>query len=229
MSARPAATETAQQLKKTAGVPFHAKGRGLVKKIDTTSEYKINKYASIQVSVSISDPRAFVCTTAPLKGIPKAPFRNPTTPSMFSPPSNRTPIAPARTPLRKERGVKVTSDVDSAPAGWKGLRSKCSHCFPFFVLQLLDISELDMVGGGREAKRRRKTLGKDVSGPFASAGSIGLKVLVVYMMFFFFSSLLLQKQRPERKQPKKKPWWKTPHQTTPPASSPHRFLTPLRL
>lgn len=34
----PAATETAQQLKKTAGVPFHAKGRGLVKKIDTTSE-----------------------------------------------------------------------------------------------------------------------------------------------------------------------------------------------
>ncbi|KAG7241556.1 hypothetical protein INR49_025476 [Caranx melampygus] len=95
-------TETAQQLKKTAGVPFHAKGRGLVKKIDTTT---------------------------PLKGIPKAPFRNPTAPSMFSPPSNRTPIAPARTPLRKERGVK-----------------------------LLDISELDMVGAGREAKRRRKTL-----------------------------------------------------------------------
>ncbi|XP_030635804.1 negative elongation factor A isoform X2 [Chanos chanos] len=95
-------TETAQQLKKTAGVPFHAKGRGLVKKIDTTT---------------------------PLKGIPKAPFRSPTNPSMFSPPSNRTPIAPARTPLRKERGVK-----------------------------LLDISELDMVGAGREAKRRRRTL-----------------------------------------------------------------------
>ncbi|XP_074480042.1 negative elongation factor A [Sebastes fasciatus] len=94
--------ETAQQLKKTAGVPFHAKGRGLVKKIDTTT---------------------------PLKGIPKAPFRSPTAPSMFSPPSNRAPIAPARTPLRKERGVK-----------------------------LLDISELDMVGAGREAKRRRKTL-----------------------------------------------------------------------
>uniref|UniRef100_A0A3Q2D1P5 Negative elongation factor complex member A n=1 Tax=Cyprinodon variegatus TaxID=28743 RepID=A0A3Q2D1P5_CYPVA len=97
-------TETAQQLKKTAGVPFHAKGRGLVKKIDTTT---------------------------PLKGIPKAPFRSPTAPSLFSPPSNRTPIAPPRTPLRKERGVK-----------------------------LLDISELDMVGGGREAKRRRKTLGE---------------------------------------------------------------------
>uniref|UniRef100_G3Q5Y3 Negative elongation factor complex member A n=1 Tax=Gasterosteus aculeatus aculeatus TaxID=481459 RepID=G3Q5Y3_GASAC len=95
-------TETAQQLKKTAGVPSHAKGRGLVKKIDTTT---------------------------PLKGIPKAPFRSPTAPSLFSPPSNRTPIAPARTPLRKERGVK-----------------------------LLDISELDMVGAGREAKRRRKTL-----------------------------------------------------------------------
>ncbi|XP_061769619.1 negative elongation factor A [Nerophis ophidion] len=95
-------TETAQQLKKTAGVPFHAKGRGLVKKIDTTT---------------------------PLKGIPKAPFRSPTAPSMFSPPSNRTPIAPARTPLRKERGVK-----------------------------LLDISELNIVGPGREAKRRRKTI-----------------------------------------------------------------------
>lgn len=48
-----------------------------------------------------------LCPSAPLKGIPKAPFRSPTAPSMFSPPSNRTPIAPARTPLRKERGVKV--------------------------------------------------------------------------------------------------------------------------
>lgn len=28
------------------------------------------------------------------------------------------------------------------------------------IVQLLDISELDMVGAGREAKRRRKTLGK---------------------------------------------------------------------
>ncbi|XP_041133514.1 negative elongation factor A-like [Polyodon spathula] len=99
-------TETAQQLKKTAGVPFHAKGRGLVKKIDTTT---------------------------PLKGIPKAPFRSPTTPSVFSPTTNRTPIQPPRTPLRKERGVK-----------------------------LLDISELDMVGAGREAKRRRKTLDSEV-------------------------------------------------------------------
>ncbi|XP_019408523.1 PREDICTED: negative elongation factor A [Crocodylus porosus] len=76
-------TETAQQLKKTAGVPFHAKGRGLVKKIDTTT---------------------------PLKGIPKqAPFRSPTTPSVFSPSGNRTPIPPSRTPLRKERGVKVAN------------------------------------------------------------------------------------------------------------------------
>ncbi|XP_062981977.1 negative elongation factor A [Elgaria multicarinata webbii] len=100
-------TETAQQLKKTAGVPFHAKGRGLVKKIDTTT---------------------------PLKGIPKqAPFRSPTAPSVFSPAGNRTPIPPSRTPLRKERGVK-----------------------------LLDISELDMVGAGREAKRRRKTLDTEV-------------------------------------------------------------------
>ncbi|KAE8628913.1 hypothetical protein XENTR_v10000283 [Xenopus tropicalis] len=100
-------TETAQQLKKTAGVPFHSKGRGLVKKLDTTT---------------------------PLKGIPKqAPFRSPTTPSVFSPTANRTPIAPSRTPLRKERGVK-----------------------------LLDISELDTVGGGREAKKRRKTVEAEV-------------------------------------------------------------------
>ncbi|XP_075705066.1 LOW QUALITY PROTEIN: negative elongation factor A [Rhinoderma darwinii] len=101
-------TETAQQLKKTAGVPFHAKGRGLVKKMDTTT---------------------------PLKGIPKqAPFRSPTTPNVFSPTANRTPIAPSRTPLRRERGVK-----------------------------LLDISELDKVGAGREAKRRRKTVETDVA------------------------------------------------------------------
>ncbi|XP_059821539.1 negative elongation factor A [Hemitrygon akajei] len=100
-------TETAQQLKKTSGVPFLAKGRGLVKKIDTTT---------------------------PLKGIPKqAPFRSPTTPSVFSPSTNRTPMA-VRTPVRKERGVK-----------------------------LLDISELDMVGAGREAKRRRKTLDTEVA------------------------------------------------------------------
>ncbi|XP_053314169.1 negative elongation factor A isoform X2 [Spea bombifrons] len=100
-------TETAQQLKKTAGVPFHSKGRGLVKKVDTTT---------------------------PLKGIPKqAPFRSPTTPSVFSPTANRTPIAPSRTPLCKERGVKF-----------------------------LDIKELDVVGAGREAKRRRRTVESEV-------------------------------------------------------------------
>ncbi|XP_063780849.1 negative elongation factor A isoform X2 [Pseudophryne corroboree] len=100
-------TETAQQLKKTAGVPFHAKGRGLVKKVDTTT---------------------------PLKGIPKqAPFRSPTTPSVFSPTTNRTPpIAPSRTPLGRERGVKY-----------------------------LQISDLNMMGAGREAKRRRKTVETD--------------------------------------------------------------------
>lgn len=100
-------TETAQQLKRSAGVPFHAKGRGLLRKMDTTT---------------------------PLKGIPKqAPFRSPTTPSVFSPSGNRTPIPPSRTPLQKERGVK-----------------------------LLDISELNTVGAGREAKRRRKTLDTEV-------------------------------------------------------------------
>lgn len=88
-------------------MPFHAKGRGLVKKIDTTT---------------------------PLKGIPKqAPFRSTSAPSVFNPSGNRNPIPPSRTPLRKERGVK-----------------------------LLEFSELDMVGAGREAKRRRKTLDTEV-------------------------------------------------------------------
>lgn len=60
------------------------------------------------LSVHVADKYINVfLIAAPLKGIPKAPFRSPTAPSMFSPPSNRTPIAPARTPLRKERGVKV--------------------------------------------------------------------------------------------------------------------------
>lgn len=65
---------------------------------------------SILSSVPVADACFNICIPAPLKGIPKAPFRSPTAPSIFSPPSNRTPIAPARTPLRKERGVKVMSD-----------------------------------------------------------------------------------------------------------------------
>ncbi|KAK2489687.1 hypothetical protein MC885_015392 [Smutsia gigantea] len=32
------ATETAQQLKRSAGAPFHAKGRGLLRKMDTASK-----------------------------------------------------------------------------------------------------------------------------------------------------------------------------------------------
>lgn len=53
---------------------------------------------------------------APLKGIPKqAPFRSPTTPSVFSPAGSRTPIPPARTPLRKERGVKVSTPHPQPP------------------------------------------------------------------------------------------------------------------
>uniref|UniRef100_A0A670ZSM4 Negative elongation factor complex member A n=1 Tax=Pseudonaja textilis TaxID=8673 RepID=A0A670ZSM4_PSETE len=99
--------ETAQQLKKTAGVAFHAKGRGLVKKVDTTT---------------------------PLKGIPKqAPFRNPTTPFVFSPTGNRALILSSKVPLCKERGVKY-----------------------------LDMEELKAVDSGREAKRRRKKLDTDV-------------------------------------------------------------------
>lgn len=40
-----------------------------------------------------------------------------------------------------------------------------SHLPPLSPLQLLDISELDMVGAGREAKRRRKTLGNYIFPP----------------------------------------------------------------
>ncbi|KAJ8783478.1 hypothetical protein J1605_009183 [Eschrichtius robustus] len=129
------ATETAQQLKRSAGVPFHAKGRGLLRKMDTTSPATCRPRAGPRFSVGqglykLEADRATVVSSAPLKGIPKqAPFRSPTAPSVFSPAGNRTAIPPSRTPLRKERGVK-----------------------------LLDISELDMVGAGREAKRRRKTL-----------------------------------------------------------------------
>ncbi|XP_015280405.1 PREDICTED: negative elongation factor A [Gekko japonicus] len=93
-------TETAQQFKKTTGVPFHAKGRGLVKKIDTTT---------------------------PLKGIPKqAPFRNPTAPSVFSPAGNRTPIPPSRTPLHKERGVKFLdlNELKKVGAGQEAKRRR---------------------------------------------------------------------------------------------------------
>lgn len=58
---------------------------------------------------------------APLKGIPKqAPFRSPTAPSVFSPAGNRTPIPPSRTPLRKERGVKVGAPLPPPPAPCPG-------------------------------------------------------------------------------------------------------------
>lgn len=99
---------------------------------------------------------------------------------MFSPPSNRTPIAPVRTPLRKERGVKVTHH----------LRIVCCYSnsqvllTPSLVFQLLDISELDMVGAGREAKRRRKTLGNDLS-----QLSAGVQKGIVCRMFNIFSFL----------------------------------------
>lgn len=73
-----------------------------------------------------------VCITAPLKGIPKAPFRSPTTPSMFSPPSNRTPIAPARTPLRKERGVKVS-------------RTQCIVFLTAFILSSLFFAFIELL------------------------------------------------------------------------------------
>lgn len=60
-------------------------------------------------------PTGTALSAAPLKGIPKqAPFRSPTTPSVFSPAGNRTPIPPSRTPLRKERGVKVGTRTEAA-------------------------------------------------------------------------------------------------------------------
>ncbi|CAB1345374.1 unnamed protein product [Coregonus sp. 'balchen'] len=49
-------TETAQQLKKTAGVPFHAKGRGLVKKIDTTKTEAGEKAAKEEAVVENATP-----------------------------------------------------------------------------------------------------------------------------------------------------------------------------
>ncbi|KAG8508637.1 Negative elongation factor A, partial [Galemys pyrenaicus] len=153
-------TETAQQLKRSAGLPLHAKGRGPLRRMDTTRPPCTGGPWWVALrwpepagrrspALAVRTGRALVTQgpgppgpghsllppAAPLKGIPKqAPFRSPTTPSVFSPAGNRTPIPPSRTPLRKERGVK-----------------------------LLDISELDTVGAGREAKRRRKTLDTDVA------------------------------------------------------------------
>nr|XP_023421571.1 LOW QUALITY PROTEIN: negative elongation factor A [Cavia porcellus] len=99
-------TETAQQLKRSTGVPFHAKGRGLLRKMDTTN---------------------------PFKGIPKeGTFGSPTGPRAFSPAGNGTPIPPIQDPTAKGGGGS------------------------------LDISELGIVGAGREAKRRRKTLDAEV-------------------------------------------------------------------
>uniref|UniRef100_A0A8D0UCK7 HDAg domain-containing protein n=1 Tax=Sus scrofa TaxID=9823 RepID=A0A8D0UCK7_PIG len=98
-------TETAQQLKRSAGVPFHAKGRGLLRKMDTTSK------------------------------------------------------ARARTASFPAPGPRVTSGVGRGQAPFRRERPPCRGPLS---RQLLDISELDMVGAGREAKRRRKTLDAEV-------------------------------------------------------------------
>lgn len=101
-----------------------------------------------------------VFSVAPLKGIPKqAPFRSPTTPSVFSPSGNRTPIPPSRTPLQKERGVKVGHPFSQSCQGQVLILCSVIKCGMCLFWQLLDISELNTVGAGREAKRRRKTLG----------------------------------------------------------------------
>uniref|UniRef100_H0WBC7 Negative elongation factor complex member A n=1 Tax=Cavia porcellus TaxID=10141 RepID=H0WBC7_CAVPO len=103
-------TETAQQLKRSTGVPFHAKGRGLLRKMDTTN---------------------------PFKGIPKeGTFPGaPRGPGPSAPLETGPQFPPSRTPLQKEEGGEGGS---------------------------LDISELGIVGAGREAKRRRKTLDAEV-------------------------------------------------------------------
>lgn len=51
-----AATETAQQLKRSAGVPFHAKGRGLLRKMDTTSKAAPLARVAPLPSVQAGDP-----------------------------------------------------------------------------------------------------------------------------------------------------------------------------
>ncbi|OWK13730.1 hypothetical protein Celaphus_00017236 [Cervus elaphus hippelaphus] len=45
-------TETAQQLKRSAGVPFHAKGRGLLRKMDTTKNPCQEQGDVIQIKLS---------------------------------------------------------------------------------------------------------------------------------------------------------------------------------
>ncbi|KAF3837166.1 hypothetical protein F7725_004630 [Dissostichus mawsoni] len=123
--------ETAQQLKKTAGVPFHAKGRGLVKKIDTTSELNINEN-----SFSASKKNSS-------QGIPNKAHSAVPRPPVCSARPVTARLSPRHGRLCARRGGQGNVRFQ------KTLLDKT---------QLLDISELDMVGAGREAKRRRKTL-----------------------------------------------------------------------
>ncbi|KAJ7397360.1 Negative elongation factor A [Pitangus sulphuratus] len=108
-------TETAQQLKKTAGVPFHAKGRGLVKKIDTTNTEVVEKQAKEETVVENATPdyAAGLVSTQKLGSLnnePALPSTSylPATPSVvpsssYIPSSETQPAGSAREALQTNR------------------------------------------------------------------------------------------------------------------------------
>lgn len=100
--------------------PWAPSCRACCRAASARSGQKVEK-VEVPAAVSTGPLTGTALSAAPLKGIPKqAPFRSPTTPSVFSPAGNRTPIPPSRTPLRKERGVKVGAPRRGGPrrAGW---------------------------------------------------------------------------------------------------------------
>ncbi|KAH0515764.1 Negative elongation factor A [Microtus ochrogaster] len=98
-------TETAQQLKRSAGVPFHAKGRGLLRKMDTTNTEVVEKPTKEETVVENATPdyAAGLVSTQKLGSLnsePALPSTSylPSTPSVVPAssyiPSSETPPAP---------------------------------------------------------------------------------------------------------------------------------------
>ncbi|KAJ7419015.1 hypothetical protein WISP_56169 [Willisornis vidua] len=121
-------TETAQQLKKTAGVPFHAKGRGLVKKIDTTNTEVVEKQAKEETVVENATPdyAAGLVSTQKLGSLnnePALPSTSylPATPSVvpsssYIPSSETQPAGSAREALQTNRQAEEPAAPNATTA-----------------------------------------------------------------------------------------------------------------
>ncbi|KAF4013218.1 hypothetical protein G4228_004626 [Cervus hanglu yarkandensis] len=110
-------TETAQQLKRSAGVPFHAKGRGLLRKMDTTTPS--SRDASLQASRPPEEPGA-PSPALPAQFKQRAPLYNsgpsPAAPPPTAPPSPLTPTTPpAATPAAQTPPVAMVAPQAQQP------------------------------------------------------------------------------------------------------------------